>query len=126
MTRRRQSGAALIFALVALLVVATAAAALDLRTVHLARENVAERERLSARAAAQGGIERARWSLAHDSAYVGETLRVGERNVVVRVEADPADPALRRVRASSSPAAVTAVLRLRGGVVAGIVSWRED
>lgn len=127
MTRgSRRSGVALITALALLLVVAAAGAALCVRVTETARSNVAERETLAARYAAEAGIERARWALAKDAAYAGETLRFDAFDVAVRVAARPdGRREARSIAASPSAHAVAAATLRLGGSLPVVETWRE-
>jgi hypothetical protein len=124
--RSKRSGAALIMSLALLVVVAAAGAALCVRVTETSRSNVAERQDLAARYAAEAGIERARWSLARDAAFAGESLRFEAFDVTIRVT--PAADGRREVRAvASSPsshAAASATLRL-GASLPVVEAWRE-
>jgi hypothetical protein len=106
--------------------VAAAGATLCLRVVDTAKDNVLERASLAARYAAQAGVERARWSLARDAEYDGESMRFGAFDVAVTVTC--AADGTRAVHAvASSPAMSTtadATLRLTAGLPA-VTSWHD-
>lgn len=86
MRRDRERGAALIWALVLLLFAAALSALLLERGRGVDAEAKTDLASLKARYAAEGGVEIARHRLAKDPSYAGGTVRVGERDVVVRVE----------------------------------------
>lgn len=102
--RSRERGVALIWALVLLFFAASLSALLleRGRTVDAAAKT--DTASLKARYAAEGGIALARRRLASDPAYVGETVRVGECEVTVRVKLTDGGWL---VRSTAQPGAVT-------------------
>ncbi len=84
--RDRERGAALVWALVLLGFAASLSALLLERGRTLDAGSKADLASLKALYAAEGGIAAARHALARDPAWVGETVRVGECEVMIRVE----------------------------------------
>ena len=129
---RRERGLALILAL--LLVAAAALLALTAagRSRDLAMDAARDRASVTARAAADGGIERARWALARDAGYTGETLRIGACDVEIRVErGDDGRATVRSIaRVGTSPFAESVTQRaeadvaLRADGLPGVTAWR--
>jgi type II secretory pathway component PulK len=85
--RARERGSALVWALVLLSFAASLSALLLERGRAVDAAARTDLASLKAFYAAEGGLALARHRLAADPAYAGETLRVGECEVVVRVEA---------------------------------------
>lgn len=85
--RDRERGSALIWALVLLFFAASLSALLLERGRTVDAASKTDIAALKARYAAEGGLSVARHRLATDPGYAGETLRVGECEVAVRVEA---------------------------------------
>ena len=129
---RRQSGMALIVALLVVAAAALFAMTTADRSWRGAVDTVRDRATATARAAAAGGVERARWALARDADYTGETLRVGTSDVVISVVRDGADIEV-DVRAATTAAPysdsvterVEASLTLRGTRLPTVTGWRE-
>lgn len=130
---RRQSGLALIMAL--LLVAAAAVLALTAanRSRDVAAGQIIDGAAVVAQAAADGGIERARWALARDSSYTGESLRIGRCDVRIQVEhgTDGELQVLSIARAPAAPFAetvserVSATLRPTESGLPTVTAWRE-
>lgn len=128
---RRQEGVALVLAIL----VVAAAALVALTMAGRARRGVTDaaldRASSTARAAASGGIERARWALARDRAYTGESLQVGDSEVVISVPDGECVVAVATSR--SGVAGVSATHRIEADVVCNdddglprIRAWRES
>jgi len=84
--RSRERGVALIWALALLFFAASLSAVLLERGRAVDAASQTDTASLKALYAAEGGIALGRWRLAQDPAYAGETVRVGECDVTVRVE----------------------------------------
>ncbi len=136
---RRQRGMALILALLLVAFAAMTALTLASRARDVAMDAARDRTGAVARAAAQGGVERARWALARDPNYRGETVTIGASSVTVTVGVGgaPGADGSRAVTvtviahapappfADSMTARVIAELRRRRDQLPAIVTWRE-
>ena len=130
---RRQNGLALIMAL--LLVAAAAVLALSAanRSRDVAAGQIIDGASVTAQAAADGGVERARWALARDVSYTGESLRIGRCDVEIQVErgSDGELQVLSIARAPAAPFAetvterVSATLRQTESGLPSVSTWRE-
>ncbi|HEX5136205.1 MAG TPA: hypothetical protein VFY93_04475 [Planctomycetota bacterium] len=98
--RDRERGAALVWALVLLLFAAALSALLLERGRGVDTAARTDLATLKARYAAEGGVAIARHRLATDPTYAGGAMRVGECDVVVRVERSDAGW---RVTAAAQP-----------------------
>ena len=127
MRRHRQSGISLTIALLALVAVSAAGAALYASTERTVRVNATSRDRLAARYAAEAGVEKARWALARDASYAGETLRFDAFDVTVKVTAGPDGRSTVHAVAASPAmhASADATLRLTSALPI-VESWREE
>ncbi|MFQ5504552.1 MAG: hypothetical protein ACE5F1_07105 [Planctomycetota bacterium] len=87
MTRGREQGAALVFALALVIFVGSMTTLIVARARSDAHASVLERGRLRAFYAAEGGLEQARHRLRSDSRYRGEDLEIGGCPTEIRVRA---------------------------------------
>ena len=85
MRTKRESGMALIVALLVVAAAALFAMTTTARSRRGAVDTVRDRATAIARAAAAGGVEHARWALARDADYTGETLFIGTSVVEIEV-----------------------------------------
>ena len=130
--RRRENGVALIMALLVVAAAALFALTMAHRGRRLATDTILDRVAATARAAASGGIERARWALARDADYAGETLRIGTSDVEIRVvRTDEHAEILVLATTTAAPFAdsvterVDAALALRASGLPTITRWSE-
>ena len=129
---RRERGMALIIALLVVAAAALCALTMAERGRRVATDTVVDRVTATARAAASGGVERARWALARDVDYQGETLRIGACDVTIEVMHDGTQCAVTvTAQTGAAPFAesvtqrVEADLSLHEARLPKIVSWRE-
>ena len=130
---KRQSGLAMIMAL--LLVAAAAVLALTAanRSRNVAGEQVLDGARVAAQAAANGGLERARWALARDTGYAGETIRIGRSDVEISAKRETGGDfeVIAIARTPAAPFAETvagrveATLRTSANGLPTVIDWRE-
>ncbi|MEM7202044.1 MAG: PilX N-terminal domain-containing pilus assembly protein [Planctomycetota bacterium] len=130
-TAHRESGAALILALLVLVVLGTVTTLSIERAGLLARSDVHQRERLRALFAAEGGVAQARHALALDPDYSGARLRIDTCDVEIEVTSRATDPRQWTVRsvgrhpgAKGLTYSIETVLRDGPGLPA-VVSWLE-
>ena len=86
MSTSRERGMSLVLALLLVAAAALFALTAAARSRDLAMDEVRDRATMQARWAAEGAVERARWALARDPAYAGETCDVGATSVEIRIE----------------------------------------
>jgi len=82
----KQRGSSMVLALVALFFTATMVALLLERGDGLRNATTADRTELRARYAAEGGLERARWELAHDAKWRGDLFDLNGIDVTITIE----------------------------------------
>ncbi len=133
-TRRanRDRGMALIITLLVVAAAALFAMTMADRTRRGVVDTVRDRLSATAHAAASGGIEHARWALARDPDYAGETLQIGASDVRLDVtrNADQVQVVARAAidaapYASEIAERVEATLALRGEHLPVVTHWRE-
>jgi Tfp pilus assembly protein PilX len=129
---RHERGMALVIALLVVAAAALLALTMADRGLRVARDTVVDRVSATAQAAAAGGVDRARWALAQDPDYDGETLEIGNCSVSIAVvNAGRKRSVAISASTGSAPFAETvtrrvdAELLLRDAALPRITAWRE-
>jgi type II secretory pathway component PulK len=124
---------ALILALLLVAAVALFALTGASRARNVSRDAVCDRAKSAARAAATGAIERARWALSQDPGYTGETTRLEEYDIVIRIDRAESGTCTASAVATvpAAPFAETVTRRVEarlatsGDALPRILAWRE-